>query len=459
MIKRSLSHIRKMLNASIDENFKDVDINGISIDSRTIDKDNLYIPIVGEKFDGRIFIKECEEKGASAFLIDKNYSIPSNIKIPYVIVEDTKKALQLLAKEYIKEVNPKTIAITGSNGKTTTKDLMYSIIKKKYKVKKTMGNLNNEIGLPKTILTLDDDDEVAILEMGTEDFGEISLLTDIAKPDIAIITNIGDSHLLKLKTREGIAKAKLEIIEGLKKDGIFLYNGDDETLKKQVPLKHISHKVITFGQDSTNDIQIKEIETSITGNRFSIGIDSFKVPLLGNHQLYNGAVAVIVARLLDIDDDIIKEGLTDVKVTGNRNELVECVGFDILNDAYKSNPQSLEQAIKTLELFQGYKRKIAVLGDMLDLGNNEKELHYRIGQKLNPSKIDYVVLIGELSKEIYKGAIEKFPKSRIYHFKNKDDLIDAIKYIITKSTLVLVKGSRAMHMEEIIEGIKDLKVI
>ncbi|MDO4594057.1 MAG: UDP-N-acetylmuramoyl-tripeptide--D-alanyl-D-alanine ligase [Tissierellia bacterium] len=458
MIKRTLSEIAKMIDAKIPEDFKDTQIEGVSIDSRTIDKGNLYIPIVGEKFDGRIFIKECEKKGASAFIIDEDYNIAKNIEIPYIIVKDTKKALQELAKAYRAQLNTKIIGITGSNGKTTTKDLIYSVVEEKYKVKKTLGNLNNEIGLPKTILRLDDDTEVAIIEMGTEDFGEISLLTDIAKPDIAIITNIGDSHLLRLKSKEGIAHAKFEIIEGLKNDGIFIYNGDDPTLKKVIKEYDIKQKIIKYGVEEDNDVIIKEISSSLNGNIFEIDGKKYHVPLLGNHQKYNGAVAVILANILDIDYDKIKKGLMDVKATENRNEIIECEGFDILNDAYKSNPQSLSQAIDTLSLLQGYKRKIAVLGDMLDLGDGERMLHLKAGEKLDPKKINYIVLIGELSKDIYKGALKNFPKSRVYHFKNKDDLIDEMKYIIIKSTIVLVKGSRAMHMEEIIEGIRDLKV-
>ncbi|MFR4763090.1 MAG: UDP-N-acetylmuramoyl-tripeptide--D-alanyl-D-alanine ligase, partial [Anaerococcus obesiensis] len=232
MIERNLEEIANMLGGEISNpKYSKTKIKGISIDSRTIKKDNLYIPIVGEKFDGRIFIEECQNAGAVAFLIDENYKIPKSISIPFVKVSDTKKALQDLARAYRDELDIKIIAITGSNGKTTSKNLIHSVLSEKYKVEKTQGNLNNEIGVPLTLLDFSDKTQIGVVEMGTEDFGEISLLSNIAKPDMAMITNIGDAHLLKLKSREGIAKAKLEILEGLKADGIFIYNGDDEILK------------------------------------------------------------------------------------------------------------------------------------------------------------------------------------------------------------------------------------
>ncbi|MCI5839195.1 MAG: UDP-N-acetylmuramoyl-tripeptide--D-alanyl-D-alanine ligase [Peptoniphilaceae bacterium] len=463
MIKRTLSQIAKMVSGHLDSKFdENLEIEGISIDSRTIDKNNLYIPIIGEKFDGRIFIKESENKGATAFLIDENYKIAQNINIPYIVVKDTKQALQDLAKSYRKELNIKIIGITGSNGKTTTKDLLKTVISKKYKTKQTYGNLNNEIGVPKTILNFDDDTQVGIVEMGIEDFNEMNVLTDIVNPDIAVITNIGDSHLLKLKSREGIAEAKLEILNSLSDDGIFIYNGDDITLKKVFPqfkdkIKN-NQKVITFGQNDDNDFIVKEIDSNRFGNSFSHEENIYNVPLLGNHQIYNGAVAVLIGNILQIDNEKIKEGLKEVKSTKNRNEIIECKGFDILNDAYKSNPQNLTQALETMKFLQGYKRKIAVLGDMLELGENQEELHREIGEKLDPKSIDYVLLFGNLSKYIYNQALKTYPKNRIYHFESKNDLIDELKYIIVKSTLVLVKGSRAMHMEEIIEAIKELKV-
>ena len=459
MIERTLGQIANMLDAKIcDEKYADVKIKGVSIDSRTIQNGNLYIPIVGEKFDGRIFIEECEKAGAPAFIIDKNFDLPKSITIPYCIVDDTKKALQDLAKSYRYELDIKIVALTGSNGKTTSKNLISAVLSKKYKVDKTQGNLNNEIGVPRTILSFSDDTEIGVVEMGTDDFGDISLLTDIAKPNIAAITNIGDSHLLKLKSKEGIAKAKLEIVEGLNKDGIFIYNGDDKTLKKEVPKYDIEQKIIKFGEGEDLDFIVKSSKQTKSYTKFSYKDEQYTVPLLGAHQVYNGALAILIGKIFEISYDDINTGLLKATNTGNRNELIERNGFDILNDAYKSNPQSLKEGLNLTEILDGYSNKIVVLGDMLELGEDEEKLHYDQGLKIDPKEIDYCLFFGTLSKSMYKASLENFPKERSMYFDNKDDLIDKLKLIISKSSLVFVKGSRGLHMEEIIEGIYNFRV-
>lgn len=459
MIQRTLGQIAQMLKAEIsDPSFSDVKIAGVSTDSRTIEENNLYIPLIGEKFDGRIFIKECQDAGASAFLINKDYKITSGIKIPYIIVDDTKKALQDLAKAYRDQLDIKIIGITGSNGKTTTKNIMASVLSSKYRVEKTHGNLNNEIGLPKTVLSFEEDTEIGILEMGTDKFGDISLLTRIGRPDIAIIMNIGDSHLENLKSKEGIAKAKLEILEGLKDNGIFIYNGDDPTLKKVIPTYDIKQRTISFGKEEGVDFRVKAEEETRQKTSFSKDGKFYSVPLLGSHQVYNGACCLLVAELFGLSYDEIYNGLSNVTREANRNVLIECQGFDILDDAYKSNPQSLIQGLETTKILKGYVRKIAVLGDMLELGEDENLLHYQVGEKIDPNDIEYVLCYGNLSKYICQGALENFPKSRVKHFDKKDDLIDYLKFLIIKSSLVFVKGSRGMHMEEVIESIRHLRV-
>ena len=459
MIERSLEEIAKMLGGEISNpKYSKTKIKGISIDSRTIKKDNLYIPIVGEKFDGRIFIEECENSGAVAFLIDENYKIPKSISIPFVKVSDTKKALQDLARAYRDELDIKIIAITGSNGKTTSKNLIHSVLSEKYKVEKTQGNLNNEIGVPLTLLDFSDKTQIGVVEMGTEDFGEISLLSNIAKPDMAMITNIGDAHLLKLKSREGIAKAKLEILEGLKADGTFIYNGDDEILKKVLPSYTIKQKTISFGKEDGVDFKVCPKEFSSTYTKFSYENEDYLVPLLGTHQVYNGALAVLIGKLFNLSYEEIDNGLAKVSNNANRNELIERNGFDILDDAYKSNPQSLKQGLELAGFLDGYLNKIVVLGDMLELGDGEKNLHYKSGLDIDPKKINYCLFYGPLCKEMYKASLENFPENRSFYFENKNDLIDKLKFLITKSTLVFVKGSRGLHMEEVIEAIYDLRV-
>ena len=459
MIKRTLGHIAKMLSGEIsDPSKKDILIEGVSTDSRTISKNNLYIPLIGEVFDGRIFIKECEDKGAAAFLIDRDFEINKNISIPYIIVEDTSKALRDLATAYRNELDIKIIGITGSNGKTTTKDLLESTLKEKYKVQKTMGNLNNEIGVPKTILSLDEETEIGIIELGTDNFGDIALTTRIAQPDIAAILNIGDSHLHNLKTREGIAKAKMEITEGLSADGIFIYNIDDPILAKEIPTYDVSQKVLTFGTSDKADFKISLLENNNSGVEFKNEDTIYKVPLLGDHQIYNGGITVMIAQILGLDKKQIQDGLKKVKGSSNRSAILELNGFDILDDSYKSNPQALLTGLNTTYTLKGYKNKIVVLGDMLELGDNEKELHFDVGRKIDPNEIHYALFFGPLSYEMYKGALENFPKNRAFYFESKADVCDKLKQLITKSSLILVKGSHGMHMEEIIECVRTLKI-
>ncbi|MFO3717633.1 UDP-N-acetylmuramoyl-tripeptide--D-alanyl-D-alanine ligase [Anaerococcus sp. ENR1011] len=459
MIKRTLGHITKMLGGEIsDPSKKDILIEGVSTDSRTISKNNLYIPLIGEVFDGRIFIKECENKGAAAFLIDRDFEINKNISIPYILVEDTGKALRDLARSYRSELDIKIIGITGSNGKTTTKDLLESTLKEKYKVQKTMGNLNNEIGVPKTILSLDEETEIGIIELGTDNFGDIALTTRIAQPDIATILNIGDSHLHNLKTREGIAKAKMEITEGLSADGIFIYNIDDPILAKEIPTYDVSQKVLTFGTSDKADFKISPLENNNSGVEFKNEDTIYKVPLLGDHQIYNGGITAMIAQILGLDKKQIQDGLKKVKGSSNRSAILELNGFDILDDSYKSNPQALLTGLNTTYTLKGYKNKIVVLGDMLELGDNEKELHFDVGRKIDPNEIHYALFFGPLSYEMYKGALENFPKNRAFYFESKADVCDKLKQLITKSSLVLVKGSHGMHMEEIIECVRTLKI-
>lgn len=459
MIKRSLGEIAKMLNSEVsDKEFEDTIIEGVSTDSRTIDPGELYIPLVGEVFDGRIFIKECEEKGAKAFLVDNVNKINKNVTIPYILVDDTKKALQDLAAAYMEELTCKVIAITGSNGKTTTKDLLFNVLSEKYKTQKTMGNLNNEIGVPKTVLSLNEETEIAIIELGTDNFGDISLTSQIVRPDISIITNIGDSHLENLKSRSGILKAKLEILEGMDDDGIFIYNIDDDTMAEEIPSYKINQKILSFGTNSSADFRIKFENSPNSKISFSHEDEIYEVPLMGEHNIYNAAVSLMIAEILGIDKNASDRGFSNSRSSQNRTELLECKGFDVLDDSYKSNPQSLLAGLETAYMLEGYTRKIACLADMLELGANEEELHREIGEKIDSQKLDYLLFYGPLAQNMYEASLKNFPNTRSVYFAHKDDLIENLKSLIIPCSLVFVKGSHGMHMEEVIESIKNFKL-
>ena len=459
MIEKTLGQIAQMIGGQIsDEKFADIKIKGISTDSRTIDPGELYIPLVGEVFDGRIFIKECESKGAKAFFIDDPAKINKTVSIPYIKVEDTKKALQDLAAAYRDQLTCKVIAITGSNGKTTTKDLLHKVLSEKYKTQKTCGNLNNEIGVPKTVLSLDTDTEVAIIELGTDNFGDISLTSRMVKPHISMITNIGDSHLHNLKSRSGILKAKLEILEGMDDDGIFIYNIDDPTMEKEVPTYQIKQKVLSFGSSEKATFRINFEKSGPASIRFSHGDDFYQVPLMGEHNIYNAAAVVMISQMLGLDKKSIDNGFAKATSSQNRTELLEFDGFDVLDDSYKSNPQSLLAGLETAYMLEGYKRKIVCLADMLELGENEVDLHRQVGRKIDSQKIDYCLFYGPLAKEMYEASLENFPPNRSPYFEHKDELIEKLKSLVIGASLVFVKGSHGMHMEEIIEAIKYFNI-
>lgn len=459
MIEKTLGQIAQMIDGDIsDEKFSDIKIKGISTDSRTIDPGELYIPLVGEVFDGRIFIKECETKGAKAFFIDDPAKINKTVSIPYIKVEDTKKALQDLATAYRDQLTCKVIAITGSNGKTTTKDLLHKVLSEKYKTQKTCGNLNNEIGVPKTVLSLDNDTEVAIIELGTDNFGDISLTSRMVKPHISMITNIGDSHLHNLKSRSGILKAKLEILEGMDDDGIFIYNIDDPTMEKEVPTYQIKQKVLSFGSSEKATFRINFEKSGPASIRFSHGDDFYQVPLMGEHNIYNAAAVVMISQMLGLDKKSIDNGFAKATSSQNRTELLEFDGFDVLDDSYKSNPQSLLAGLETAYMLEGYKRKIVCLADMLELGENEVDLHRQVGRKIDSKKIDYCLFYGPLAREMYEASLENFPPNRSLYFEHKDELIEKLKSLVIGASLVFVKGSHGMHMEEIIEAIKYFNI-
>lgn len=458
MINCSLSKIAVMSKGKLnDRKYSDIVISGISTDSRRSNPDSLFVPLTGENFNGHKFIQDAIDKGIYAALWNKDEPMP-DVDFPFILVKDTLIALQELAKSYLEEVGPKVIGITGSNGKTSTKDILASLLKTQYKTHKTQGNFNNGIGVPLTILDMKSDTEMLVLEMGMDNFGQIELLTRIAPPDAAVITNIGEAHLEGLKTRENIAKAKLEILRGLKRDKLFLYYGDDSMLKSQVEEIVSPHEIKSFGMENFNNYQPEIMFIDEKGDTFSLKepkSQEFFLPMLGEHQVLNATAAIGVARYFGVSFENIKKGLLLVEKTGMRNELVEGDGFTILDDSYKSNPASVRAALSTLYSIEGYSQKIAVLGDMLGLGDDEIMMHREIGMEVKPDKIDYLFTIGEFGKYIYETARSNFQNDKIMHFDDKERLVEKIKEVVAPKALILVKASRPLAMEEVVEKLKN----
>lgn len=457
MIQRTLEQLRNMITIENDLSpFKGVKIKGVSIDSRKIGEGNLFIPFKGEKVDGHRYVEQALSQGAAAALWQKDVPNPPQ-HLPVIVVENTLAALQELARSYRNELDLKVVGITGSNGKTTTKDMVANLLALQYKVQKTEGNYNNHLGLPLTILGLDPDTEFAVLEMGMSGRGEIDFLTKLARPDAVLITNIGESHLLDLGSREGIAEAKLEIINGLKDKGLIVYHGDEPLLRNRLANYGGDATVKTFGRNEQNDLYPVDILQSDQGNVFKInGMDeSFSLPILGTHNVLNALAAMLVTNYLGVPFDKMNNGFASLKLTHMRMELVVGKnGEKIINDAYNASPTSMNAAIELISNLSGYQNKILVLGDMLELGPLEEEFHYKIGSSVDPEKVNMVFTYGKLGENIAQGAESVFPKERVFSYLDKSALIAELQKYTNEQTLILVKASRGMKLEDIVTALQ-----
>lgn len=469
MIKRTIKQVADMCGAIYKGNDKELLIAGVTTDSRRTEAGQLFVPLVGEQFDGHAYLEQAVNNGAVAALWQKGREVPEmEASIPLLIVGDTLVALQRLASAYRSELVVRVVGITGSNGKTTTKDMTAAILGTTYLVHKTEGNLNNEIGLPLTVLQLDEETEVAVLEMGMSGFGEIELLTKIAQPDAAIITNVGDAHLLQLGSRAGIAKAKLEITSGLGEDGLLLYNGDEPLLEEELLRSVIPAGIVkrTFGLSESNEWSAADIVIEPESASFKAtydgaisGLGTVRIPVPGRHNVSNALAAIAVGRFFGVPAAKIIEGLSTMKLTGMRIEPVRAFnGAMILNDAYNANPTAVRAAIDLVAGLDGYRRKWIVLGDMLELGPDEEELHFEVGAYITPSKADVVLTYGPLSQQIAAGARSRFPQEEadgsVQHFDDKEKLAEWLHSQLQPSDLVLIKGSRGLRMEQIVQALE-----
>lgn len=425
-------------------------IYSVMTDSRERVEGALFIPIVGERFDAHAFIEQAINHGATAALWDRTQNIPDNYPEDFVffLVRDTTKALQLLAQTYRNEVNPQVVGITGSNGKTTTKDLLHAVLKQKFQTHATKGNYNNEIGLPLTILQMEPSTEVLILEMGMNNFHEIELLSKIATPDYAIVTNIGESHIEHLGSRAGIAQAKLEIAHGLTKEGLLIIDGDEPLLAT-----YDGHdQVIRCGVDQENDHIISQIHLEQDGTEFTYDEQSnFKIPLFGEHHAKNASYVITLAQALDIDNDVIQQGFMQLEYTSMRFEKMQGMNeVTLINDAYNASPTSTKAAIDVVKEMQGYQNKVLVLGDILELGHLTEEMHRSIA-KVIEAPINVVYTYGEAAKIITEQVNRNCPDIQATHFETREALTMALKQIANKETMILFKASRGMAFETFID--------
>ncbi len=434
---------------------KNMECINFSKDTRTIEQGDIYIGIKGENFDGSKFWKKAIENGASGVIV-QNIEITEEEKKQYkekviIVVEDSLKALYEIAKFKRNMYDIPVIAITGSVGKTSTKDIVASVVSNKYKTLKTEGNNNNNIGLPLTILKLRDH-EAMVIEMGMNHFREIALLTEIAKPTLAVITNIGTSHIGILGSRENILKAKLEILEGMKKPKIII-NNDNDLLHKWYEENKEKIEIHTYGIEKQSDINAKDIEMDENSSKFTVGINNKKVeievPVGGEHFIYNALCATEVGKVLGLTEEQIKKGIKEFKLTKKRMDIRTLQnGAILINDSYNASYESMSASINYLANHNGT-RKIAVLGDMFELGEYSKELHEKVGEAVAQKNIDILICSGEESKNIIKKVNEKNPKIKTILLNNNEEILKKLQEILKEGDVVLVKASNGMKFYEI----------
>lgn len=451
------------------EDDKQKEIQGVVIDSRLVQNGDLFVPVRGERVDGHRFIDDVFEKGALAVFSEETLENP---KGPYIKVDSSLAAMKKLAADYRRSLNVKVVAVTGSVGKTSTKEMIASVLSQKYNVLKTEGNFNNEIGLPLTIFKIRKEHEAAVLEMGISEFGEMERLAAMAYPDICVITNIGLCHLENLKTRDGILKAKTESFAHLTKDGIAVLNGDDDKLceKKTVngkpavfyglskEAKTISteHGIKTLAQKSVYAVNVQtkglthttaefHYPSKETGEDFSFCAD---IPLAGEHNVYNALAAVCAAAELGLTSEEMKRGIESVQTLSGRSNLLHKNGITIIDDCYNANPVSMKASIDVLSKAEG--RKIAVLGDMGELGADERALHAAVGAYFKGKGIDKLYCTGTLSKEIADAAA-LCSDTEVLYFENKETLLAKLLKEQKKGDAILVKASHFMGFAEIVK--------
>ncbi|WP_042476973.1 UDP-N-acetylmuramoyl-tripeptide--D-alanyl-D-alanine ligase [Bacillus ndiopicus] len=451
-MKKTIKQLAAWLKID-EQSHEDVVVTGISIDTRTIQTGDLFVPFRGESVNGHKFVEQAFEKGAAASLWLKDEPNPPENR-PLIFVDDAEQALQQMAIAYRSEHKATFIGITGSNGKTSAKDIVASALAPYFKVQKTIGNLNNQLGLPITILQLAEDTEVSVLEMGMSGFGEIELLSRIARPHLAIITNIGEAHMQDLGSRAGIAQAKYEITQGLLEEGFLIYDGDEPLLRDLVA-EDVYTEAKAFGFDTEHELYVTEITTTEKGSSFTVnGLinGEFAIPILGKHQVKNTLAAMLICRAMNLTDEQIGTALAQIELTDMRMQLVEKGPLLFINDAYNAAPTSMRAAIDFMQTTTIRPEKWLVLGDMLELGDDEQAFHENIAQYIDKATVQYICLYGSRMKWLYEKLSTTFDSEHlIYSEEDYMPIAQKIQANANEQSIILLKGSRGMKLETILE--------
>lgn len=453
----TLKQLATACSARIENCDESVRVSNVVTDSRKVTDGAVFIALRGENFDGHDFVAATLENGAIACVVDEKFD--NSAKYPVIIVEDTFKALGAIATYYRSRFAIPSVGITGSVGKTSTKDMIASVLAVKYDVLKTEGNFNNEIGLPLTAFRLENSTDIAVFEMGMSAFGEIARLTRIAAPETAVITNIGMSHIEHLGSQENILKAKLEIIEGIKSgDGTVILNGDDPFLNSVVGT--LPFETLTYGIENTKcDLVATNIKKVADGTTFDVRIDgkiySVKVNTPGGHHVYNALAAMLTGLKYNMNVASVIEGVGKFRPQGMRQNAEKLNNYVIVRDCYNASPTSMKSGLEVLMVTLPVNtakvhRKVAVLADMLELGEYADEAHRNVGEMVAEYGVDCFVAIGPHAVEMAKGAKAKgFDSDKMFVFDNNESAKAEIMKILEPNDVVLFKGSRGMRLEEV----------
>lgn len=449
----TFNEMLKAMDGEVIVQGKEIKFNKICIDTRKVEKDNVFLAIKGANFNGNDFALKALELGASVVIIDEvKFNIEDvNVNGTVIKVKNTRQALLDLAKFYREKLGLKVIGVTGSTGKTSTKDLIAALLSDKYKVFKTKGNFNNDIGLPLMILELTCDYDVAVLEMGMSSLGEIELLADVARPDIGVITNIGLSHIENLKTQENILKAKMEISTFFNENNVLIVNGEDEFLKN---ISGKSFKVKKIGYNHEYDVYasniiLREEETEFLAHAF--GEEAvFNLPMAGKHNVLNTMLAIEVSECLGVSFKQMVKGLENLEATSMRLQVVKKQGLTIINDCYNASPDSMKSSLDVLSAYKNG-RRVAILGDMYELGDESEKAHYEVG-KYAKDKVDTLIVIGGYIKNFKDG----FDSDNIIMYNTKEECIKELENIVKLDDVVLIKASRGVKLEDVVKKLEEM---
>ncbi len=461
MKKLTVEEIRKAAAGELITGNDESIISGIEMDSRVIKAGDCFFALTGERSDGNDYALPAFENGAvCAVMTDRKKAGELAERFPdraVILVDNAEEALLALAKYYMQKFDIIKIAVTGSNGKTTTKDMIHAIMSVKYKTHKTPVNRNNLIGLPLTVLSLDEDAEAAVFEMGMDIAGEIHRMAEIVKPDIAVITNVGVSHIERLGSREDILAAKLEITDFLKEDDtLIIWDGGDVLTRKSA---EGNYRLLSAGNDGRSDFIISDVvNKGEDGMEFSLEyngeMEKFKLGVPGEHNVINASLAIAAASLAGVAKEEAKKGLLNLKAAEKRMNIRGAHGIKVIDDTYNASPPAVRAAIDVLISAKGV-RKIAVLGDMLDLGPKSCDYHREVGKYAGERGVEVLIGIGQMSRFTCEGAAEYLEKENVRHFDKKEDFLKIMSDIVKSGDVILVKGSRGMAMETVVKKILE----